>query len=111
MKSSIAAPSLRNSGLETTSNSTVRAALGERRSISRAHLVRRADRHRRFGDDDAVAAHVRADGARDREHVAQVRRAVLLGRGADRDQLEQPVRHALDRVGREFDAARPRRCA
>jgi hypothetical protein len=48
---------------------------------------------------------VRADGARDGEHVAQVRRSVFAGRGADRDQLEQAVGDALDGVGREFDAA------
>ena len=32
-----------------------------------------------------------ADRARDREHVAEVRGAVLVRRRADRDDLEQPV--------------------
>ena len=81
------------------------AALIERAREFRAHLVGGAHRHGRFGDDDAVAVQVRADGARHRQHVAQVGRTVLPGGRADGDQLEKPVLHALRRIGREFDAA------
>ncbi len=45
-----------------------------------------------------------ADGARDGEHVAQVGRAVLIWRGADGDDLEQAVLHALRRIRGEFEA-------
>ena len=42
--------------------------------------------------------------ARHRKHVAQVRRAVLIGRRADRDQLELAVLDALLGIGREAQA-------
>ena len=51
--------------------------------------------------DHLVLAHVLADGARNREHVAQVRRAVLVRRRAHRDQLELSVLDALFCVGGE----------
>ncbi len=56
-----------------------------------SHLIRGTHRHRGFGDHHLVFAHVLADGAGHRQHIAQVRRAVLIGRRAHRDQLEQPV--------------------
>ena len=63
MKSAIAAPSFRNSGLDTTSNAISRLA-----SQSFGHrctdLVRGADRYRRLVDDDFRFSHVLADGAR-----------------------------------------------
>ncbi len=49
---------------------------------------------------------MRADRACNIEHVANVSRAVLVGRRADRDELEQPVRHAFCDVGRELQPAR-----
>ncbi len=49
-KSSIAAPSLRNSGFETTSNGCV-VTFGDHL----ADLVRGADRHGALVDDDGVA--------------------------------------------------------
>ena len=45
------------------------------------------------------------DGARHREHVAQVRRAVLARGGAHGDQVKQPVLDGPRRIGRELDAA------
>ena len=104
MKSLIAAPSFRNSGFETTSNSTLTRALAERLLDALLDLVGRADRHRRLVDDDAVFGHVAADGLGDGEHVREVGRAVLVGRGADGDELEQAVADALFRVGRELEA-------
>jgi hypothetical protein len=51
LKSSIAAPSRRNSGLETTANS----ASGARLADDALDLVAGADRHGRFGDDHGEA--------------------------------------------------------
>jgi hypothetical protein len=51
-----------------------------------AHLVGGAHRHGRLVDHDRVLAQVAPDVARHREHVAQVRRAVLARRRADRDE-------------------------
>jgi hypothetical protein len=47
---------------------------------------------------------VLADRARNREHVRQVGRAVLVRRRAHRDELEQAVRHAGCEVRSEFQA-------
>ncbi len=46
-----------------------------------------------------------ADGFRHGEHVREVRRAVLLGRRADRDELEETVPDPGDGVGRELEPA------
>ncbi|ABA49950.1 hypothetical protein BURPS1710b_2989 [Burkholderia pseudomallei 1710b] len=81
------------------------AARGKRLVDHRAHALRGADRHRRFVDDHLVARHVAADVARGLEHVLQVRRAVLVGRRADRDELNLAVRDARLDVRRERDAA------
>ena len=105
MKSAIAAPSFRNSGFETTSKSTCAPRAISVAPIGRLDLVRRAHRHRRLGHDDLVFVHVLADRARDREHVAQVGRAVLVRRRADGDDLEQAVRDRRPGVGRELQPA------
>ena len=81
------------------------AALAERLLDALADLVGGADRHGGLVDDDPVLGHVPADRLGDREHVREVRRAVLLGRGADGDELEQAVRDALLRAGREPEPA------
>ena len=81
MKSSIAAPCFRNSGLLTTLNGCVVS----RRMASRT-VLGRADRHRALVDDDLVAVHRAADVARDAEHVLQVGGAVLALRRADGDE-------------------------
>ena len=78
-----------------------RAARDQGRPDRRLDLVRGADRHRGLRHDDLVLVHVRADRARDRQHVAQVRRAVLFRRRADGDDLEHAVLDAGLRVGRE----------
>ena len=46
-----------------------------------------------------------ADGGGDLEHVAQIRRAVLVGRGADGDEDDPAVRHALGGIGGEAEPA------
>ena len=57
------------------------------------------------------SAHVPADGARDREHVAQIRRAVLVRGRADRDQLEQTVLDTLLGIGGEAQTSGLGSCA
>ena len=106
MKSAMAAPSLRNSGFETVSNSTLRLARRQRRFHRLAHLVGGAHRHGRLGDHDLVLAHVLADGARHRQHIAQVRRTILIGRRAHRNQLELSVPHAFRGTGGEAQTTR-----
>ena len=80
---------------------TRRQFLGDRR----AHLVCRTDRHRRLVHHHLVAVHVAADRAGRGDDVLQVGRAVLVGRGAHRDELQQPVRHRLCHVGGEAQPA------
>ena len=95
MKSSMAAPCFRNSGLLTTLNGCVVSA------AIVLHRGGRADGHGALVDDDGVLVDRPADGARDVEHVPQVGRSVFALRRADGD--EHDVRR-LDRrrqVGRE----------
>ena len=70
------------------------------------HLVRGTHRHRRLGDHDLVLGHVLADGARHCQHVAQIRRTVLIRRRAHRNQLELPMIDALLGVGGEQQPTR-----
>ena len=105
MKSSIAAPSFRNSGFETTSNSTFAPRAAERPLRLRSRTLSAVP----TGTVD-LSTTTRYSFmcspivARDREHVAQVGRAVFVRRRADRDELEQAVRDAFRRVGRELEA-------
>ena len=46
---------------------------------------------------------MRGDGARDGKHVAQVRRAILVRRRADRDHLEEAVRDPFGGIERELE--------
>ena len=78
MKSSIAAPSLRNSGLLATSQSRPVSSLQPREDLGA-----RADRHRALGDDDRVGAQVRGDVVDDRPQGRQIGRAVVALRRAD----------------------------
>ncbi len=71
----MAAPSFRNSGLETTSNFCLVLP-----AMAALHLVAGADRDRALVDDDRVAGHMRSDIARCAEHVFQVRGTVLSRR-------------------------------
>ena len=80
------------------------AALAQGLVDALADLVRRAHRHRRLVDDDPVLVRVAADGLGHGQDVREVGRTVLLGRGADRDELEQAVTDALFGVGRELEA-------
>jgi len=52
------------------------------------HPVAGADRHSGLVDDDLEVGHVLGDRLRDGQHVLQVGRAVLVGRGADGDELD-----------------------
>ena len=70
----------------------------------RLDLVGRTHRHRRLIHDDAVLVHVLADGARDGQHVLEIGRAVLIGRRAHGNELEQAVIHGFLGVGRELEA-------
>ena len=105
MKSSIAAPSFRNSGFETTSNSIARAALAQASAAISARTLSAVP----TGTVD-LSTTMRYSVmcwpivARDREHVRQIGRAVLVRRRADRDELEQAVRNARADVGRELEA-------
>jgi hypothetical protein len=78
-----------------------RQFLGNRRT----HLVGRADRHGRLVHDDLVIIHVAADGAGRRDDILQVGRAVLVGRRAHRDELQQAVRDRFGHVGGEAQPA------
>ena len=100
MKSSTAAPSFRNSGLLHMWNGSF-AFLRDRAR----DLRRRADGHRRLGDDDHLARHVLADRLGDGEHVPQVGRAVFVRRRADGDEHDLGARDRGADVGRELEAA------
>src|SRR6266478_964568 len=76
----------------------------QRRSHRPPHLVGGAHGHGRFRDHHLVLGHVLADRASNRQDVPQVGRAVLVGRRAHRDQLEQPVLYALLGTGGEAQA-------
>ena len=97
-KSSIAAPSLRNSGFETTSNSR---AVTERMVV--ADLVGGAHGDRGLHDDDAIAIERASDLLRRREDVPEVGRAVGLGRRADADEDEESPLHRLVEVRGELE--------
>ncbi len=95
MKSAIAAPSLRNSGFETTSNSTFAPRSPSVCSMRSRTLSAVPTGTVDLSTIDPVLGHVAADGLGDGQHVRQVGRAVLLGRRADRDELEQAVGDAF----------------
>ena len=90
--------------METTSNSIGLPRFLSSSRIVGLDLVRRAHRHRRFVDDDAVLVHVLADGASDGQHVLEIGRAVLIGRRAHGNELEQAVIHGFLGVGRELES-------
>ncbi len=108
MKSSIAAPSFRNSGFETTSN----GVRGRARDDRGAHFVRGADRHGALVDDDPVAVHRRADLLGHREHgrAGRPRRPSLSGVPTAMKQIAAPRTASARSVGERRGGAR-RRCA
>ncbi len=81
------------------------AALGEYLRDALLHLPGGADGYGGFVHDHPVARHVTGDLLGDREHVLQVGRAVLVGRGADGDELHLGVAHRLGGVCGETQAA------
>ena len=83
MKSWIAEPSRRNSGLEQTAKS----ASGRSAAQAALDLAAGADRHRRFGGDDGEAVEMRRELLDGREDVGQVGMAVAAAhRRADREE-------------------------
>ena len=88
-----------------TSTSSLRTRLRRTPVDGVPHLVGRPHRHRRLVDDDAVAAQVSADAARNRQHVGQVGRPVFLGRRSHRDEGDLAALHAFGVLGREAQAA------
>ena len=107
MKSAIAAPSFRNSGFDTTSNSTsALAALAGSPATSSRTLSAVPTGTVRLGHDDGVRRKILADGAGHLHHMAEIGRAVFTGRGADGDQLEQSVLNGLGGIHRELQALR-----
>ncbi|MEZ5317012.1 MAG: glycosyltransferase family 1 protein [Vicinamibacterales bacterium] len=66
-----------------------------------AHQLRRAGRHRALVHDDRVARHRAGRLLRRREHVLQVRRTVLPGGRADRDEDHLRLAHRLGQLRRE----------
>ena len=101
MKSSIAAPSLRNSGLETTSN----ACLVDRGDL-RADLVRGAHRHGALVDDDRVAASSpgRSAAAAASTYCRSASPLSPSG-GADGDEDHLAPAHRVGEIGGEGEAA------
>jgi hypothetical protein len=69
----------------------LRAASRELQGDALPHAVGGADRNRGLVDDNLVVRHSRADRARRSEHMLHVRRAVLVGRRAYRDELQRPM--------------------
>ena len=91
MQSATAAPSFRNSGFETTSKWSP-----EPRAASPSAIFARTLSAVPTGTVDLVtttfgSAMCAAIVAGDGEHVAEVGRAVLVGRGADGDELDAAV--------------------
>ena len=102
MKSSIAAPSRRNSGLDATSNSAVGLGLAD----DARDLAAGADRHGRLGDDHGVAADRVGDLGGGGIDVGQVGMAVAApGRRADGDEHRVGVAHRLAEIGGEGEPA------
>jgi hypothetical protein len=81
-------------------------ALVELDADGRAHLLRRAHRHGRLVDHHQRAGHALAEAARRRQDVGQVRAAVLVGRGADRQEHHVGVLDRFVIAGREQQPAR-----
>ena len=100
--SSMAEPSRRNSGFDTTSNGT---GAGLVALDDLAHELARAHRHGGLVDDDRVALHRLGDAARHIGHRGQVGLAVRLGRGAHRDEHDDRAPHRGRQVGGEGQPA------
>jgi hypothetical protein len=68
------------------------------------HAFGRAHRNRALVDDDLVVGHGGPDGTRRRQHMLQIRAAVLARWRADADELQGSVRHCGGDVGRELQS-------
>ena len=103
MKSSMAAPSRKNSGLETTSiPASGRSPGGDLRDARTG-----PHRHRRFGHQHGVAPNRRRDLPRRLEDIAEVRMAVAApARRSDGDKDDVGFGNGLFEIGREGQAAR-----
>ena len=100
LKSRIAAPSRRNSGLEATDDIGRRIGLADQP----LDLVAGADRHGRFGDDHRKAGQRRGDLARGGVDVAEIGMAVAAPRRrADRDEHRIGLGDRRGQVGGEIE--------
>ena len=111
MKSSMAAPSFRNSGLLTTENATLAPRLSTSSWMAVAHLVGGADRHGRLVDHDHRPGDALADAAGGRQDVGQVGAAVFVRRRAHRQEHARPRGRRLRRSWWKTAGGRRRRCA
>ena len=80
-------------------------AFGENAGDGFPHHISGADRHGGFIDHDPVAVQVLANGASNSADVLQIRRTILVGRSADRDELEQAMGDARRNIGGESQPA------
>ena len=69
------------------------------------HFIGGAHRHGGLVYDYLVFLHVLTDGMRCRDHILQVGRAILVGRGAYGDELDHAMLRALSHIGRESQSA------
>jgi len=70
-----------------------------------AHQISRPHRNRALGDDDLPAVHGLADGPGHRQHVLQVRAAILTRRRAHGDEDDLRLPHRVRHIGREGEAS------
>ena len=71
-----------------------------------ANPIRCTDRHGRLVHDDPVLIHVLTDRTGDRQHMPQIRGAVLKRRGADGHELKQAEIDSTGNIRCELQAAR-----
>ena len=104
MKSSTAAPSFRNSGLETTAKACAAPRAASVFAISARTLSAVPTGTVDLSTTTRGPSMWRGDAAGGREHVLQVGGAVLAGGRAHRDHLHAAVARALRRVGGEGES-------
>jgi len=68
-------------------------------------LVGGAHRHRGLVDHNLVAIHMGSDSPSHREHILEIRRAVLIRRGTHRDKLDLAKGNRRRRIGSEMQPA------
>ena len=99
-------PFLQELRIRRDSEGKAQATLRQRFSDALTDPIRRSHRDRGFIDDHLVARHALADISRGGEDMAHVRGPILVGRRADCDELQNPVRDRSVGIGREFEPPR-----